>query len=957
MSAFTLTEIEEFKTEALELLEEAEKSLLALSQESNFKSSFDTIFRGFHNLKGGAGMMELTKLQAHTHELETILMSFKTQGSIPKNYVDFFLKGIDAARVILDGEDIAFKYDVSSSKGESLDPGLNEFLEESVETIERISLGLQEIENGTLNKESIDKLYRDAHSLKGAAYLFSCNFLGEIAHAMESGLENIRNGTHLPTKKLLDGLFKSIEVLEKIIQRTKEQKTIEDFAPIIPVLVKALALATEQLPLAEIDESHHFEINEKNTESKIENHEGGSSVRVPVSLLDNLMTLMGEMVLVRNQVLQYSNKSEDLEFLSMSKRLNVVTSEIQEEMMKTRMQPIGNVLSKFNRVVRDVAQELKKNISIHITGSETELDKSLLEAVKDPLTHIIRNACDHGIETVEERISNGKKENGTVHVRAYHEGGQVIIEVSDDGRGLNKDKLITKAIEKNIISASKASSLTDKQVFELIFAPGFSTASTITNISGRGVGMDVVRTNVEKIGGVVEVSSKAGLGTSIKLKIPLTLAIVPALLVKCGEGKFAIPQVKLEELVRVEQGDREKRIEILHGSPVYRLRGKILPLIDLNNLLKINVSMRSEYKGGVFNIVVLNSDGISFGVIIDEVIDTADIVVKPINRLLKSLQVYSGATVLGDGSIALIFDVHGMAKLAGVEARHDQEEKASNEKVSNDIQDFVLIELDSPTKHALALNYVHRLEEFEVTDIEYSGSERVIRYRDQLLPIIGTGKSLGYGHHKNTGDNKLSVVVIERAGKFYGLEVNAILDTFSTTLHVRPSLREQTGIFGNISTSEELIVVIDPFEIITSAFGEEKKIANEDEIKATVLLVEDTVFFRRAMKETLENAGYSVIAVNDGQEALDLIEKNISIDIIVSDIEMPRVNGFQLAQAVRSLAKMRDIPMIAISSKADRVHVQKGLDSGFNSYLEKFQPHVLTTTVSGLLSAPKSRAS
>lgn len=973
--SFSEQDFEEFNAEAFELLDIAEKCLLGLDQGAEFRASFDTVFRSFHNLKGAAGMMELSALQAHTHELESILMQFKTAEALPKNHISFFLRGIDAAKSILHGQTVDFNYEVPSEtallkvvkekekeddslKMELSDSGLDEFICEVDEIIERVSENLGFIEDGTYDKDSLDALYRDVHSLKGSAYLFSFNMLGDIGHAMESSLEKLRNGTHGPSEKLLKGLYKSLEVIERIVQKKKARKSDEDFAPIIPVLSKALSAAADQLPVIKAKEELEERANEeikplavvvpKVTLEKAEASESASSIRVPVSLLDNLMTLMGEMVLVRNQVLQYSNKTEDLEFLSMSKRLNVVTSEIQEEMMKTRMQPIGNVLSKFNRVVRDLSHDLGKSINLHISGADTELDKSLLEAIKDPLTHIIRNSCDHGIENPDVRVAAGKNETGTVSVRSYHEGGQVIIEISDDGKGLDKEKLIAKAIEKNIITPAKAATLNDKQASELIFAPGFSTASAVTNVSGRGVGMDVVRTNIEKIGGVVELSGELGHGTNIKLKIPLTLAIIPALLVKCGDYTYAIPQVKLEELVRVDQEEAGARIEILHGAPVYRLRGKILSLVDLNNVLGIKGQERFSYNQGVFNVVVLNSDGTSFGVIVDEVLDTADIVVKPINRLLKSLQVYSGATVLGDGAIALIFDVPGISKMAQIEGKKNVEE-VSDKKVQSEIQDFLLVGLSSSAKHAITLNYVNRLEEFSQKDIEYSGSERVVRYRDHLLPIIDTNHSLGYKRDKEVAE-KISVIVIEKAGNFYGLEVDSILDTFSTSLDVRPAVKNHPGIFGNISTADELVVVIDPFEIISNEAlltDEVTTLANEGgELK--VLLVEDTVFFRRAIQEVLERKGHQVVIANDGLEALEILEKNSHFDIIVSDIEMPRVNGFELAKAVRAEPRFRALPMIAVSSKADKIHMKQGMEAGFDMYLEKLKPLVLCAAIAEL---------
>ncbi len=615
--SFSEQEIEEFKAEAMELLEVAEKSLLSLDQGAEFRPAYDAVFRGFHNLKGAAGMMELTRLQEHTHELESIFLRFKNESTIPKNYVSLFLRGVDAARALLNGEDVHFDFtvveaptapdEVSNQAPATSNPpsaelsqeALDEFVAECDEIVDRLSKNLQQMESSGSNKSSIDEVYRDIHSLKGSAYLFSYKKLGDLSHVMESSLERVREGSHNPSKGLLNGLFKGLELIETLVKKIRSKSSDDDFANVITAYSEQMHSVAGQLspagseppsvvlaePVIDSTLSAHA-MSSQNTHRDRE-IESNSTIRVPVALLDNLMTLMGEMVLVRNQVLQFSNRSEDLELLSMSKRLNVVTSEIQGEMMKTRMQPIGNVISKFNRVVRDLSQELKKNINLNLHGIETELDKSLLEAIKDPLTHIVRNSCDHGIENPADRKKAGKPVTGNITIKAYHEGGQVIIDIIDDGKGLHKDVILKKALDRALISPNQAAKMSEKEIFNLIFAPGFSTAAKITNVSGRGVGMDVVRTNIEKIGGTVDLTSVAGSGTSTKLKIPLTLAIVPALIVKCGPGTYAIPQVKLEELVRVDQSDPEHKIECLHGAPVLRLRGNILPLVDLGEVLNL----------------------------------------------------------------------------------------------------------------------------------------------------------------------------------------------------------------------------------------------------------------------------------------------------------------------------------------------------------------------------------
>ena len=972
--SFSNEEIEEFKVEANELLDLAEKNLMGLDQGEELAKCFDSIFRGLHNLKGGAGMMELSELQKHTHELETIFMSFKGKSEIPKNFITFFLNGIDVARNILDGNEVSFSYEVKDEIVETKNTeeprelqlveeleenAIDEFLLECDETVTRISYHLKAMENGDYHQELIDDLYREVHSLKGGAYLFSCTKLGDIAHSMESSLENIRNGTHIPNKRLIDCLYKSLEVIDSITQSLKMKKSDDAFKAIVPVIAKTLQHLSSQLELKTIVEIPEVEVplpviikevEVKKSVVKEKEVEVASSIRVPVSLLDNLMTLMGEMVLVRNQVLQYSNKTDDLEFLSMSKRLNVVTSEIQGEMMKTRMQPIGIVLDKFHRVVRDLSQDLKKQIEIDVIGSETELDKSLLESIKDPLTHIIRNSCDHGIETPEVRREKGKSEKGIIAVKSYHEGGQVVIEVNDDGKGLNREQIKLKAIEKGIITSAHAQTLSDKGICDLVFAPGFSTAAQVTNVSGRGVGMDVVKTNIEKIGGTVELGGSFGQGTNIKIKIPLTLAIIPALLVKCKNETFAIPQIKLEELVRVDP-TQDNKIEFLHGTPVYRLRGQILPLVDMNKTLGFNSS--EDLGSRTINIAVLNGEHHSFGVIIDEVLDTADIVVKPLNRLLKSLNVYSGATILGDGSIALIFDVTGISKGAQLQQRKETSYAKEEKKFENELEDFLVLSLNSKTKHVIALNYVQRLEVFNNSAVEYSVDQRVIRYRDEILPVLSVNELLGYP--KIDHEDSISIIVIEKAGNLYGLEVNAIVDTLSTREEVHEAAKKHIGIFGNLNTADELIVVVDPFELIDKAFPEKQIVVNKKTInikeEGKILLVEDTIYFRKAIKSALEKRGYEVITAGDGKEALEILNSHEhDFEVVVSDIEMPRLNGFEMAKKIRENHKFTHLPLLAISSKADAHFRDMGLKAGFDIYLEKLKADVLLAGVAELRS-------
>ncbi len=989
---FNEQEINEFKTESFELLDFAENNLLNYDSSGDYQTTYNGLFRAFHSLKGSCGMMGLIQLQELLHRLENLLVSTKDNLKISKSQMEIFLEGIDKSKKLfqeLSLEKVNNLNEAIQNKAENenstdLSEAVLEYIAECNELSARLSVTVQKIEKKSYTDDDIDSLYRDMHTLKGSSYLFSFNQLGDLGHAIESSLDPIRRLKISPSTGLIDHLFKCIDLIDQMILQISQNKPL-NFEEQITKSILTLSLLgqkqeaqAENLPTNSIVEKiptqeslemkveTNIQINPVQHQNTEADKESASSIRVPVSLLDKLMTLMGEMVLVRNQVIQYSNKTDDLEFLNLSQRLNVITGEIQGEMMKTRMQPIGNVLTKFTRVVRDLSKELGKKIEINLSGTETELDKTLLEAVKDPLTHIIRNSCDHGIENPDERKKNGKSETGLIHVKSYHEGGQVIVEVLDDGKGLDKDRILTKATENGLILKEKIVSMSEREIFNLVFAPGFSTSQKVTNVSGRGVGMDVVKTNIEKIGGTVEISSQMHKGTSIKLKIPLTLAIVPALIVKSSNEHFAIPQLKLVELVRVENNN-ENEIEYIQGNPVYRLRGQILPLVSLNKVL----GYAAESKTTATNIIILKSEEYVFGLMVDEVQDTADIVVKPLSRFLKSIEVYSGATVLGDGSVALILDVAGLAKNQLLDVNHTNSlahvhDKQENQKLLSEIQDFLLIKVNSNVKHAILLNYVHRLEEFKVSEIEQTAHRKIIRYRDSILPLISINEVLDLKSVAATERDVISVIVIEKTGITYGLIVDEILDVLKTDKELDTTVTEDNGIIGNLVTDQEVITVIDPYKIINNStksegaapveniFENKKLISNKQSIQLDhqdrILFVEDTVFFRRHVSKALEKAGYKVSCAKDGQEALEILESRAPdyFSLVLSDIEMPIMNGFKLAQAIRKHRTLKNLPLIALSTRSDEKHVQEGMKSGFNLYLEKMNVEQLLKSIEQL---------
>lgn len=566
---------------------------------------------------------------------------------------------------------------------------------------------------------------------------------------------------------------------------------------------------------------------------KPKKEEAAETIRVNLDLLDKLMNQVGELVLIRNQVQQFDIKSPDPAlFLNLSQRLNTVTSELQDEVMRTRMQPIGKILSKFHRVVRDISHNLDKKIELELEGTETELDKSLIEAVKDPLTHIVRNACDHGIEVPAERRQAGKPEHGSILIKSYHEGGQVIVEISDNGKGLDREKLLHKAVNKGLLNHEEGGRMSDREVFNLIFHPGFSTAEQVSNLSGRGVGMDVVKSNIERIGGMVDLDSVTGSGTTLRLRIPLTLAILPALIVGAGDQLFTIPQVKLVELLRIDNSSGAGGIEELEGQPVYRLRGHLLPLVSLRQVLFPGQEPtpaepgddQSAFYQSVQNIVVLKSDQITFGLIVDEIKDSADIVVKSLSNFLKSHDVYSGATVMGDGTVALVLDVNGIARQADLSSDQTgssygvRDSNGKSRRGSTREEEFLLVNPGIGGHYAMQLEQVNRLEEFAPERFEVTGDQEVVRYRDTLLPVINVRSFLGMEaaqkQQTDTDRSVRSIVVVRHRGKLVGMEVDEILDVLSVTTEIETDIRDRRGILGNLVLEDRVVVVLDILEII-----------------------------------------------------------------------------------------------------------------------------------------------
>ncbi|TVR96084.1 MAG: hybrid sensor histidine kinase/response regulator [Rhodospirillales bacterium] len=676
------------------------------------------------------------------------------------------------------------------------------------------------------------------------------------------------------------------------------------------------------------------------------------SIRVSVDVLETLMTMVSELVLTRNNLLQMVRGRDDSEFAEPLQRLSLITTDLQEGVMKTRMQPVGNAWGKLPRIVRDLAMETGKKLDLQMIGAETELDRQVLELIKDPLTHMVRNSADHGVEMPEERIRAGKPETGTVTLRAFHEGGHIIIEVSDDGRGLNTRKIRRKAADLGLVSEAELESMSDAQVQQLIFRPGFSTAEKVTNVSGRGVGMDVVKTNIEKIGGTVELKSTSGKGSVFTIKIPLTLAIVSALIVECGGERFAVPQLSVRELVRVSPSG-EHSVEVINDSPVLRLRNSLLPLVSLHGLLKLEQSRKIT--DGDFFVVVTQVGAQNFGVVVDQVFDTEEIVVKPVARMLRKIPFYSGNTILGDGRVIMILDPNGIATAIGqatlasaaeeVEAvAHHSDQRAS----------LIVFRAGDEERKAVPMALVARLESIDLASVERANDRHVVQYRGRLMPLVHLGSEPDW----SSGGTR-SVLVFSDQDRYAGVVVDEIIDIIEERLEVGLS-SERQGILGTAVINGKATDLVDIAYHLTRAFSdwfgpaEDMSTSRHPEISRSrrLLLVDDSPFFLNLLTPQLAVMGFEVTTAESAEQALSLRDRGVRVDLIISDIEMPGMNGFEFAQAVLSDGRWGQVPMIALSSHVTKAYRERGKQAGFLDYVPKSRREellrVLNQTLEGL---------
>ncbi|MGK0290996.1 MAG: two-component system chemotaxis sensor kinase CheA [bacterium] len=760
----------------------------------------------------------------------------------------------------------------------------------------------------------------------------------------------------LEEKKVDKVPVETTSILKANTQETKPKEIISN----APVASKQTQVDSTEKSRAKIDES----------------------IRVSVGKLNKLVDLAGELVLARNQILRITEQ-EVKKFPGMSavlQSLNLVTTELQEEILNTRMQPVSVVFGKFPRLIRELGSQLGKKIELVTSGNEVELDKTVIESLSDPLTHIIRNTADHGIESIEKRKECGKPPQGTLHLKAYHESGQVIIQVKDDGQGINPDIISRKAIEKGVITQEAVDKLTDQERVKLVFLPGFSTVEQVSSVSGRGVGMDVVRSNIERIGGTVDLNSVVGEGTTIQMSLPLTMAIVSCLIVQSQGERFAVPQINLEELVMLKPAEYEKMLGRVQDKDVLQLRGSLVPLIPLSKGLNIPIlgakrdnssvvdrrlsvssnnvkgasSIISQYgdrrrnSKEAMRILIVNVGSNKVGIIVDSILGSEEIVVKPMPEYLKHLQSFSGATILGDGSIALILDVQGFVLknqlLFSERVQRKIEMLDSSKEVKAEEQSLLIFDNATEEQYAITVPMIQRVDEIDISKIQHVGEKEYIEYRGKQMRILRLADYLPVQKPQEYSSTP-SIIIPKETKSSVGLLINRVIDTQNLVVEVGEGGIRGKGILGSTLINGRITLLVDLYAILEAGEPESigpRKLVKKANKKSSILLVEDTPFFLTLVREYLTSIGYTVTTAIDGVKALELLNEK-TFDVVLSDIEMPNMDGWGLIRSIRAQDKWKDLPVIALTSFNDETQIQAGKKAGFNDWLVKLNKEKIVT--------------
>ncbi|MEE4363287.1 MAG: chemotaxis protein CheW [Desulfotignum sp.] len=1036
----------DFIEESLDHLDGIEDDLLSIEEagENCNEETVNKVFRAVHTIKGGAGYLGLKNVEALAHHSENVMGKIRAGELFPSpDIISTLLDAMDTLSTLIHRHESSNDIDISGNltalngicfegappENDTLPPAQTSSESRStllphekpasednpVSAVSSMNDLLRKVEQSVL--EALLKqgsfvyilqynLLKDTEArekyqakimeeLKETGDVLAANIHGDVSAEMMQKQDNLLIvvfATILENELMGDFFDIAPDHIQPITSDDLEQADLPpaeatgqaqsvETSPISPSSVPTATAAVKKM---EKPDKTLLKDSPAKPEQKPDN------LRVNVKLLDNLMTLAGELVLTRNQLIQAAANRKIKGIDNISQRLNLVTSELQEAIMSTRMQPVGNVFNKFKRIVRDLSKNIGKKIDLIIEGEEVELDKTIIESIGDPLTHLVRNAVDHGIEKPGVRIAAGKQETGTLRITAYHEGGQVMIAIEDDGAGINIDRVKEKVLDMGLREASALDELSDKEVANLIFLPGMSTAKEITDISGRGVGMDVVNTNISKVGGTVDIDTVPGKGSIITIKLPLTLAIIPSLIVTVQKERYAIPQVNMVELVRIPAAKVKERIEKINSAIVMRLRGELLPLIRLTDVLGIKdryytsgdtggqfldrrtltedrrqtqadkttpqidreetLSSGREKRAATtdrrtspmsaYNVLVVSVGDYHYGLIVDQVLDSEEIVVKPVGTHLRDCACYAGASVQGDGKVALILDIIGISNVMNLrtvsKSVQEQALQRVERKTMKDTQSFLLACNAPDEQIAIPLDLISRIESCRIKEIKITGGRKNIQYRGGPLPLFSIDEVADVGA-PHSDSPTCYIIVFSISGKEVGIIVSEIIDIISGTYIIDEMTHKQPGIMGSTIINDEITLLVDLYGVVDTIMPEWTKALKSrvtEDSPANILVVEDSPFFLNQVVSFLSEIGYKPLTATDGVQGLAVLNRE-KIDIVLTDIEMPNMNGLEMARKIRADERFRNLPIIAVTSLAGDAAEKEGLDAGINDYLVK----------------------
>ena len=994
--------MEAFLAEAGEHLATVEDDVLAVERGEADTETINHLFRALHTVKGGSSLLDLRTITSLAHDLENVVGKLRDGSLRPDEEItDALLRGIDKLKLLLaDTEDDSLPIEEEAAllqgllaprrappapkptptptpapeplPGEEDEPDSVDALVKAftIEMAEHLAsaegeLGALEADDGDQGSAPAHgrRLKKATHKIKAASTMMGLEEVAALASSLEaaaSTIEAAESGAPVPVDPTLR------QELERLTELLSDPSSLAP--PSEPPPARGARGRGGHAPVGAVTPPQVKAVPEP-PPAATPRHEPApapeSSVRISISLLDKLMNLASELVLVRNQNKQAVENGDLQQLATIAQRLNVVTSDLQAGIMQTRMRPMSTAFGRFTRFVRDVARRLGKEVDLEIIGAEVELDKSIIEAINDPMTHLVRNALDHGIEAPHVRQQKGKLPRGRVTLSAYHQAGQVNIRIQDDGKGMDPWALKEAAMERGLITRAQAAAMSEREAFNLVFRPGFSLADEVTDISGRGVGMDVVKDAFKDLGGVIDISSTVGQGTTVTIKLPLTLAIVPALIVTVEDGCFAIPQVNIDEVVWLHGEEVYQSLQLVDDQEVYWLRGKLLPILRLSRILGIERGgerraerpdrrqdrddVGREQRGGAadrrvavdnsVNIVVLKLGIEQVGLLVDSVIDTEEIVVKDLHQQLKSCGAFAGSTVLGDGKIAMILDMTSLLDLGALRLSGEEPTMRRSSSSSSGRQTVLLFDGGGRNTFAVPLTLINRVEEVRPDRVQWANGREYLSFRDSIMPLIRLEQA-GLITDPAYRD-ELLYVIVPRSRRPVGVLAANILDTANVNVEIDSETISRPGVVGSAMVDGDLTLFVDLYRIVELVEPEwfAAELATTRSARR-VLLLEDTAFYATLIIPQLRNAGLEVVHVPNGQEALDRLEQE-RFDVVVSDLEMPVMGGLEFAERVRADPRFRDLPMFAMSSMKDESVDAMAQRAGFDGFQSKLDQQAL----------------